>query len=106
MRVNQLSVVANIDERGDGLRKVIGGWLEMVSEREWCAFLDEEGKLKGLPANEPATLLAHSLGWRMGDFLVGTVMFLGPVDEEGESTPVPDVVLDMASELGLWLPSP
>lgn len=68
-------------DNGDGLREIIGGWLEGVgpmalSDAAVFGYADEEGRLKGLPVNEPATMLARVLGWP-GDFLVGPIVFVG-----------------------------
>ena len=83
----------------DTLRGLVGGgWLEGVSPDgrwtpRWMAYVDEEGKIKGLPINVAATTLAKRLGWPEGDYLVGTVVFVGPADEEGDDTDVPDLVV-------------
>lgn len=53
------------------------GWLEPVARGEdWVAYADEEGLLKQLPVNHPATLLLHASGWA-GPAIVGPVVFAG-----------------------------
>lgn len=81
--------VIDPDEIGD----ILGGWLEVIAPSsdphgDWNAFCDEEGKLKGLPLNAQATTLLTGMGWRRmgGDFLVGTVVLVGPPNGQGEST--------------------
>ena len=88
----------------EGLKPLLdGGWLEVIGGDNWSAYLDEEGKIKGLPVNGRATRLARHLGWRgmQGDVLCGPVIFLGPPDEEGEDTSVPDHVRVIATALGI-----
>jgi hypothetical protein len=57
-----------------------GAYLELLNIREdACAFVDEEGKLKGLPINVLATLWFRLLkvGLQPDDFIVGTVVVFG-----------------------------
>lgn len=85
-----------------GLKDAIGGgWLEPISGRGWSAYCDEEGKIKGLPVNVRATRLARLLGWHTQDILVGPVVFLGPVDNEGDDTDVTNLTIGSATNLGL-----
>ncbi len=67
-----------------------GGWLELTSVRDASIYLDEDGKAKGLPINTLARGFARRLGWAGadGDLFAGTVLILGPVDEEGADTAV------------------
>lgn len=66
------------------LQAIVGGYVERVpyltraNGRACVAFANEEGKLRGLPYNERATLLwltdARRRGYTLGgDFLVGTI---------------------------------
>src|SRR5690242_734095 len=69
------SDLASIKEHLDG------GYLEALSPStddfgNWHAYVDEEGRLKGLPVNVNATVIAKALGWT-GDFIVGPAVFLG-----------------------------
>lgn len=71
------------------VRGIIDGWLQQVQPSTdgfgaWSVLIDEEGKLRGLPANPVATMLAVRLGWEPGmglgaisDHLVGTAVFVG-----------------------------
>lgn len=70
-----------------------GGWLELATVGDAAFYLDEEGKMKGLPANQAATLLAYHLGWRTDDLMVGTVLVLGPTDRQGYDTAVTENTL-------------
>lgn len=76
-----------------------GGWLQGIGDLDkgWSAFLDEEGKLKGQPYNRRATDLVDSMGLSYGQ-LVGTVLFVGPGDEFGDTTSVPEWLVMLAVE--------
>lgn len=81
------------------LRAVIGGYLESLSVGEnFICFIDEDGKVKGLPVNEYATSLIvamlHVRGRCLlpGDYIVGTAVFVGMSGEnEGD---IPESVID------------
>jgi hypothetical protein len=80
----------------DGIKSVVGGWLEAIHPTGdqygvWHAYVDEEGKLKGLPPNPVATGFVTGLGWRGGDVLCGPVVILGE-DGEGEEADAPEQV--------------
>lgn len=94
-----------------GLRAAIGGgYLEGVSGfygAPWHAYLDEEGRLKELPANPGATVLLGMLGSSVG-MVVGDVIFLGNADgesgaedEDADEGDVPDSVVNAAVHAGV-----
>jgi hypothetical protein len=86
------AAVRAVDGSLESWRECIGGgWLEAISGPGWCAFVDEEGKLKDLPPNLPADALARELGWLGApwDILAGPVVFAGPPDDNGDTTTVP-----------------
>lgn len=81
------------------LNDLVGDWIEAIYGTDWMAYLNEEGKLQGLPINLPATTIAISQGWHGGgDILVGTVVFVGRPDEEGFDTSAPERLLELANE--------
>lgn len=85
----------------DTLRGLLdGGWLEGIGGDGWTAYLDEEGRIKGLPVNRRATTLARMLLWGSGEQVVGPVVFLGPVDRNGDETEVPGFVRGAAKLMG------
>jgi hypothetical protein len=67
----------------DSIKAILdGGWLEPIGPLtdefgEWHAYVDEEGKIKGLPINHAATKFARDIGWGSHDVLCGPVVFLG-----------------------------
>jgi hypothetical protein len=67
---------------------MVGGYIEALTGPDWCAFINEEGKLQDLDENPVAELWmrTHGLplyGW---DYLVGPAVFVGLPDAEGETT--------------------
>lgn len=88
---------------GEGLAPVlherIGGWFQVVRAPHGAyVYLDEEGKLKGLPVNMLATLIAQEVG--LGDWIVGPAVVVGPPDGEGFDTSVPEEFLNYVESLG------
>lgn len=76
-----------------------GGWLETAPCRpDVCLWVDEEGKLKGLPinhrANELWSMIDEYHAQEAGDRLVGVCVVTGGSDGRGEVTPVPQWVLE------------
>ena len=73
----------------EALQQAVGGDIESVPvlSRRFMALAHEEGKLVGLPYNSWATQFCETM--RMGDILVGDVVFIGSPDSKGASTPLP-----------------
>lgn len=62
----------------EALQALVGGWIELVFVTHGVyAYVNEEGKIDGFPANPKATRLAGREGV---DLLVGTVVFVGLKD--------------------------
>lgn len=93
------------------------GILEIVypqrsdSDPPWHAYVDGDGKAKGLVFNRVAhdlAALAGWGGWQQRDYLVGPVVFCGedPADPTGEGN-VPQALLTLGLQAQLWrLPDP
>lgn len=75
------------------LQQRVGGWIEAVSSEanDVTLWVNEEGKLRGLPVNELATELWHLLspGMRGFDVLCGTVVVSGGADANGDTMSIP-----------------
>jgi uncharacterized protein DUF3846 len=76
----------------DGLtemKEIVGGWIEAVQLGDGSTmYLNEEGRLHGLPVNLTATNVC-GLGGRpdlMLQGIVGDVFIVGPTDPEGNDT--------------------
>lgn len=95
--------VRDIEPDSNSLNEIVGGWLEAIYPAnsrfgDWHAYVDEEGKLKGLPVNQSATMLAYAAGWAGRDVLVGPVVFLGSAGEgEDEGAEEGDVPPELVS---------
>lgn len=86
------------------IRDAVGGYIEAApTAASIVIYLDEEGKIKGLPLNPFADAL-----WALvdefgcladGDFLVGPVVVTGPYDDEGENTPLDAALMALIAAL-------
>ena len=75
---------------GKSISALVGGWLEalMVNPTITC-YMNEEGKIDGLPVNVRATaMMLHALHGT--DVIVGDVVLLGFNPETGEDLSLPD----------------
>lgn len=74
------------------LQSCVGGYIEAVGlefEGQGATmYLNEEGKLNGLPVNAVATVLAAGQIHR-SDLIVGNVVLVGAPDENGDDTGLP-----------------
>lgn len=81
------------------LQALIGGWVEAVSSSDGRVtfWVNEEGKIKGLPVNELATAFWWALCPEAVDVdtLCGTVVITGGFGPDGETLGVPDDVAKM-----------
>lgn len=83
--------VEEIEDDANGIRAIIDGDIRTITPVDliavpWHAYIDEEGKLKGLAFNEWASLLAYRLGWFSEDLIFGPAVFLGnPVATQFEA---------------------
>lgn len=92
-------IVRDIEPTLTNLQHALGGgYLEGVTLDSCHLYCDEEGKLKGLPINTLATVLAHKLGWPPGDMICGRALFFGN-HPEGAEADVPTNVIKQAREI-------
>lgn len=88
--------VDNPEDETQVLKDAVGGWLEAVQVAlpPLCGtpygymWVNEEGKLLGLPHNEGGTFM-YSLGRASLDRIVGNVIITGPCDDDGYTTGLP-----------------
>lgn len=67
------------------LRKTVGGLIEAVAlDDTTVMWVNEEGKLKGLPANEKATSLAAGRIFP-GDYIAGQAIITGHNNDTGDT---------------------
>jgi Domain of unknown function (DUF3846) len=73
------------------IKQAVGGWLESIHlDNDLTLYINEEGKLLGLPQNPIATAFFASYYGLHQDVIVGDVIFVGGVDEEGYSNGLTD----------------
>lgn len=79
------------------LQEIVSGYIEPVTfgDKSYFCYCNEEGKMLGLPENVVATKLWYDSGQRvlLGDYIAGTVVFFGQVNDEGNDTDYPDQLL-------------
>lgn len=77
----------NLESGCKPLQELVGGYIEAVTSDtgDTTFWLNEEGKLIGLPLNAAATALLWELNDAFAgrDFLMGPVVITGGVDDEG-----------------------
>lgn len=67
------------------MQEAVGGYIECVSLEGFDMWVNEEGKLMGLPVNEVGTAMWET-AYGPTDVIVGNVLFTGLPDDEGYST--------------------
>jgi hypothetical protein len=96
LRQDQLGSVS-LDDR----QQLVGGLIEPIDLTQPPArmYVNEEGKMLGLPVNRRATLLAwaHNRAIRYHDVIVGDAFLVGRV-EHGRDTPVSDEFVETLFE--------
>lgn len=71
------------------LQTAVGGWVQAVDlAPDLTMWLNEEGKIVGLPHNQSAQKLWDKTFWVGSDFVVGDVVLTGGTDEEGRTLPL------------------
>lgn len=87
------------------LSEAVGGMIQPVDGEDFTAYVNEEGKLIDLGINRRANAFIHAQVPALPayDVIVGDVVILGGLDEEGEDTDVPQRITDA---LGLSEPVP
>lgn len=79
------------EQEYDAIKQAVGGWIEGVdlptqNARLW---VNEEGKLNGLPVNPNATLLWET-NYGATDVIVGNVLITGGIDDNGDTVSLTD----------------
>ena len=94
--VERETLTGNGSEQFATIQKVVEGWVERAPLEDYTLLMwvNEEGKLKGLPHNPLAQRLWDK-EWGAGtDTIVGNVVITGDDDEEGETGGLPEGVAD------------
>lgn len=84
----------------EDMQKAVGGYIERIPLPNACGYVNEEGRINGLPLNPRATKLWYkalglsdfgkALAEEDGHSLCGPLLIMGLEDVEGENTDCPD----------------
>jgi len=89
----------------EALQQRVGGWIEAVAsdDGEVTLWVNEEGKLMGLPVNALATQLWYLVSPSVAhmDVLCGPVVVSGGADSDGETLPIPTNLRRALDEVSL-----
>jgi hypothetical protein len=89
--INTDGTVAVIDPTLDALQAAVGGWVQAVDLTDTLTlWVNEEGKMVGLPYNPYAQALWNDTYGRGTDYLVGNAVITGGTDEDGETLGLDD----------------
>jgi hypothetical protein len=79
--------IKTLDNTGlQALQSAVGGWVQAIDlANDLTIWVNEEGKLIGLPHNQTAQKLWDKTFWVGSDFIVGDVVLTGGTGEEGET---------------------
>lgn len=70
-------------------------FFEVIGKRDVSIYLNEEAKFAGLPRNSIITGFAHEHGMiSPHDYVAGDCVVVGPPDDEGMDTDLPEGVLE------------
>ena len=91
-RIEQKEKPARAGPDGDAailrfMQQEVGGYIELVPHRDASisCFVNEEGKLIGLPPNALATAFFGPGGLFRGDYIAGPLLIMGGVDSYGNT---------------------
>jgi uncharacterized protein DUF3846 len=83
-------------------QRLVGGYIEVVrlSYPPALLYMNEEGKLRGLPSNARATALwwVHDIRFLGQDHIQGDAFVLGPPSTDGESISAPDDLVQLLTQ--------
>lgn len=93
--------LTRVNRRLESWQALVGGDIEHLALSPFVgAYVNENGKAEALAINERGDFLVNLLlaaGGRHlmpGDYIVGPVVFIGPPDDQGWDTDVPEELLD------------
>lgn len=81
----------------DVIKDGVGGWIEHVGlpDEGLSMYVNEEGKLEGLPINLLATDLFADQYPYLDDVIVGNAVFVGEPDDEGNDEGLTDLQVQL-----------
>lgn len=92
IRTNGTSEIIDISTNTlDQLQSAVGGWVQAIDlSNTLTMWLNEEGKVEGLPHNTVAQWYWDMAFGPDTDYLVGNVVFTGGVDHQGDTIGLDD----------------
>lgn len=78
---------------GETISNAVGGFFQIIPVHNFgnlSMYVNEEGKLMGLPFNPYATGIVGPRNLLPGDYIAGNLWISGPVDNEGYETQISD----------------
>jgi hypothetical protein len=89
IQIKTTGEVIDLDLTADSLQTLqtaVDGWVQAIDlDESLTMWLNEEGKLHGLPHNPYAQFAGDKRFGAHTDYLVGDVVFTGGTDDEGET---------------------
>lgn len=87
-------------------QQAVGGLIEAIDLDSPPAtiYVNEEGKLQGLPLNRRATMISwmHNSSFRGKDVIKGDAVLVGPPDDEGKTLAVPQAYVFLLFETATY----
>jgi hypothetical protein len=81
-------------------QEIVGGSVQAINLRDdLTIWVNEEGKLNGMPYNHSATLIFQAIFGKGTDVIVGDAFFTGGVDENGNTLEISDGALSYIKKL-------
>lgn len=87
------------------IQDAVGGYFDVVDSEVHQASIwhNDEGKIHGLPINRRVTLMLWlESRWREVDYIAGDALITGVPDDDGNTTSVPESVLDALGGMYTW----
>lgn len=82
------------------LQGAVGGYVQVIElSEDFTLWVNEEGKLLGLPENGIATAIWWTRFGTNTDIICGDVVFTGGLDEDGETKTISEDSLQRLAEL-------
>jgi hypothetical protein len=82
----------------DKLQGAVGGWVQAIDLSDTITmWLNEEGKVEGLPHNETAQWYWDMAFGPDTDYIVGDIVFTGGVDAQGDTLGLDDKTVETLS---------
>lgn len=95
---DRISLV-DIDPTLASFQEAVGGYIEHVTlAASFGMYVNEEGKLEGLPHNDLASYLLQLSGY--ADYVAGPAVLVGPPDGEGNDTDLPAEIITVLGTIG------